>query len=157
MNLFYPQFCCYSVSLNPQQTCLGLGNCSRSYNIPGKDGHIKLPNEHLRKENDTEFSLLDPMMTIGRWREKSGTCSHRRNIELLLIMPWQQCVWFLDKHQPHRFKFPVGMLGAHLEILSRIEMPILEGCQHDRNILLTQKGTLENAIFQETVNDWNWS
>lgn len=38
MNLFYPQCCCYSVSLNPQQTCSGLGAPSQSYNIPGKDG-----------------------------------------------------------------------------------------------------------------------
>lgn len=45
----------------------------------------------------------------------------------------------------------MGMLGAHLHILSRIEITFLEGCQHDENLLRIQIGSLENALFQEIV------
>lgn len=44
------------------------------------------------------------------------------------------------------------MLEAHLDILRRIEITFLEGCQHDENISLIQIGTLEHALFQEIGN-----
>lgn len=40
-------------------------------------------------------------------------------------------VWM---HQPHSFKYYMGMLRSCLESLSRIEITALECCQDDENV-----------------------